>query len=164
MPDAGATFDRHYSVPGATRWFLRCFLAAVALIVLGSLLDNQSGLSAPVIAIPYYAVLALIVVWSERALPRAGMYESAEGIRIVRLGGSVTLRWELIARFEHSDRRPRSRVLVVANNGQVVPIVGTAQGARIVWNGGETRDIVGVLNERLLTWRSQQAGGARDAR
>ena len=90
MPDAGATFDRHYSVPGATRWFLRCFVAAAALIGLGSLLDNQSGLSAPVIAVPYYAVLALIVVWSERGLRRAGMYESADGIRVVRLGGLST--------------------------------------------------------------------------
>ena len=45
-------------------------------------------------------------------------------------------------------------MLVIGKNGAVVPIVGTAQGARIAWDGGETNDIVGELNRRLELWRS----------
>jgi hypothetical protein len=157
------SFERHYRLPRATRLFFRCFAASGALIVLASLLDNQGEVPASVIAGVCYTALALVVVWAERAFRRAGMYESAEGIRVVNMLRSVDLRWELIARFEHAEKWPRSRVLV-GENGRVVPILGTAQGARIVWKGGETRDIVGVLNERLLARRSLQAGGERAAK
>ncbi|HEY7932701.1 MAG TPA: hypothetical protein VID48_02660 [Solirubrobacteraceae bacterium] len=74
--------------------------------------------------------------------------------------GRRELRWELIDRFEQSKKPPRSRVLVVGTNGRVIPILGTAQGARIAWDGAETRDIAGVLNERLSIWRSQQVRAA----
>jgi hypothetical protein len=33
-------------------------------------------------------------------------------------------------------------------------LVGVSQGSRTRWDGGETRDIVTVLNERLELWRS----------
>jgi hypothetical protein len=38
--------------------------------------------------------------------------------------------------------------------------MGTAQGARIAWDGGETNDIVGELNKRLRLWRSHRAAHA----
>lgn len=157
-----AGFGRHYQLPSATRWFLRCLVAAGALIGIPVLLNNQSGLSTPVVATLYYAAFAAVLVWGERALPKCGLYESAEAVTAVKMGGSVSFRWELIERFEHSKTRPRSRVLVVEKNGRIVPVVGTAQGARIVWSGGETRDIVGVLNERLASWRSCPRSTAHD--
>ncbi len=151
-----AILDRHYRAPKAALWYMRCFLAASALLVIPVSLDNRSGAPALAITVPYVTVLGVLFVWAERRFPKAGMFETDEGLRVVRLIGSADLRWDLIAGFEASQRPPRSRVLVVAKSGRRVPIVGTAQGARIAWDGGDTRDIVGVLNERLATWRAQR--------
>jgi hypothetical protein len=69
------------------------------------------------------------------------------------------MRWELIDRLEQSRAIPKSRVLVIGKNGAVGPVVGTAQGARIAWDDGETNDIVGELNRRLDLWRSDHGSG-----
>jgi len=85
-----------------------------------------------------------------------GLYETADGLKIVNSRGTELVRWQLIDRFEHSRSIPKSRVLVIGKNGGVVPVVGTAQGARIAWDDGETNDIVGELNRRLELWRSHE--------
>lgn len=43
--------------------------------------------------------------------------------------------------------------------GESAPIIGTAQGARIAWDGGATEDIVGELNQRLAMWRASGPAG-----
>jgi hypothetical protein len=153
-------FDRHYRVPSAARRTIRAFLAVCALVGVLALTDNEGSISTALIGIVYYSVLALILVWEELALPRAGMYESDEGIRVVQAlpWRGELLRWDLIASFEQSRTWPRSRVLVLGNNGARVPVAGTAQGSRIVWDGGETRDIVATLTERLEAWRTVHGG------
>jgi hypothetical protein len=120
------------------------------------LLDNHGGTFGTVGVAVAAMVLVLVVVWSEYAFPKYGLYESSEGIRVVNSFGSSGLPWDRIERFEQSKDWPRSRVLIVRTDGEVVPVVGTAQGARIAWSGGETRDIVGVLNERLGVWQTQR--------
>jgi hypothetical protein len=152
---ASTRFDRHYRLPNATRWFFRSFAGACAVIVVLGLLDNQGGTFGTVGVVVAATVLVLIVVWAERAFPRYGLYESLEGIRVVNSFGSRRVPWDQIERFEQSEKWPRGRVLIVRKDGEVVPVVGTAQGARIAWSGGETRDIVGVLNERLRAWQAQ---------
>ena len=147
-------FDRHYRVPRAAIWSLRAFLTAAAGVGVLCVADNQSGLPDEVVAIVYYGLLAGILVWGERLVPRAGMYESADGLRVVHSLGSTTFPWGSIARFEHSSTVPRSQVLVVRHDGRRTPIIGTAQGSRITWGEGDTTDIVGVLNERLRMLRS----------
>ena len=142
--------DRHYRAPRAAIWFLRGFLTAAAGVGVLCVVDNQSGVPDGLVAIVYYGFLAGILVWGERFLPRAGMYESGDGLRVVHSFGSTTFHWESIARFEHSLTPPRSRVLVVGHDGRRTPIIGTAQGSRVTWDeGDETTDIVAVLNERL---------------
>ena len=155
-------FDRHYRLPRATARFLWGFLAFCAIVVAAAVSTSSSGSSALAVALPVYAVLALVAFWGRRLITRGGIYETADGLKIVNGFGSVTHRWDLIARFEQSAVRPKSRVLIVGLNGKTVPIVGTAQGARITWDGGDTKDIVSVLNQRLELWRSQHTVTSAD--
>jgi hypothetical protein len=154
-------FDRHYRLPRATARFLWSFLVFFAIVVAVAISTSSSG-SAPVIALPVYTVLALVAFGGRRLTAKGGMYETAAGLKVVNGFGSVTHRWDLIATFEQSRARPKSRVLIVGLNGKTLPIVGTAQGARITWDGGETNDIVGVLNQRLELWCSQRATTSGD--
>lgn len=125
-----------------------------SLVVLGSLLDNQSGISPAVIGVPVYTGLAVVGIWGERLMIRGGMYETAGGLEVVHSFGTSLFPWEEIARFERSGSRPTSRVLVIGTSGETAAIIGTAQGARIAWDGGQTQDIVGELNKRLAVWRA----------
>lgn len=155
----GEPFCRHYRLPAAGRRYLRGFLAFCSLVVLGSLLDNQSGISPAVIAVPVCTGLAVVGIWGERLMTRGGMYETAGGLKVVHGFGTSLFPWERIARFERSHSRPTSRVVVVGMAGERAPIIGTAQGARIVWDGGATKDIVGELNQRLAMWRASTPAG-----
>lgn len=123
--------------------------------MVGSLFDNQSHISPVAIAIPAFTFLCLVAVWGERLMVRGGMYESAAGLKVVNGFGTTLLPWDSITRFERSPAWPTSRVLVVRATGRRTAIVGTAQGARITWDGGETRDIVGELNGRLALWTGE---------
>ena len=154
--------QRHYQPPRLGIWYGPAFLAFCALVGLLAVLDNHGGVPSPAIAIALYGCLGAIWLWAERLWVRAGLYETDEGLEIVNSFGSRTIRWESIERFEASLRSPRSRVRMIGHNGASVPVVGTAQGSRIVWEDGETRDIVGELNRRLAS-RLSQAGG-RDCR
>ena len=101
------------------------------------------------------ATVGVITVWMERSFRRGGMHESDAGLRIVTGWSSRTVPWESIASFRQAATSSRSRVLIVGTNGVISPIAGLAQGARICWRGGETDDIVEVLNARLSDWRSE---------
>jgi hypothetical protein len=157
-------FNRHYRLPSMARWLARGFLLFAALVVLGSLLDNQSDVSPAVVAVPAYTVLAGVALWGERVVIRGGLYETTDGLRVVNCWGTSAFRWERIERFERSGSRPTSRVLIIGTDGQATAIIGTAQGGLIRWDGGETTDIVGELNERLARWRSGNAVDAAPGR
>ena len=73
---------------------------------------------------------------------RGGMFEMPEGLRLGTVGGKSTLlRWDAIARFDHSRVWPHWFVLAIAPDGTVSWIRNTSQRARIAWDDGETRDI-----------------------
>ena len=119
------------------------------------LFGNEGGSFGTAVGIIAVAALVAVLAWGERSFPRWGLYESERELRSVHSLGSQRFPWDMIDRFDQSKTWPKSRVLVVVKNGKVVSIVGTAQGSRIAWDGGETRDIVGVLNERLRAWEAQ---------
>lgn len=150
---------RHYRLPTASAWFIRAFLVSCLLVGALGLLDNKGGTFGLVggarVHLHRHRDLDL-----GRASDRAGIYEAPDGLRAVRVPGSSFARWQSIEAFEASSAWPRSRVIVVATNGHRVPLIGTAQGARIVWDDGETQDIAGVLNERLPLWKAAEG---RDA-
>lgn len=145
---------RHYRVPRRATWWGRGMALSGIVVVVLSLLSNQGGTFGLIGGL--FCALAVVVVWiwSERRLPRAGIYETAEGLWVVKLVGSGFVHWQQIAGFETSSKRPRTRVMLLGVNGARVPLIGTAQGALIAWDGGETLDIVGVLNDRRVLWQA----------
>jgi len=129
-------------------WIGRTLMAMYALCAVPFILGI-----AVVVGIVLLGTVGLITVWMERSFRRGGMYETDAGLRIVTGWGSKTVPWADIASFRPAAKGHRGRVLLVGTNGVISPITGLAQGARICWRGGETRDIVAVLNARLDDWR-----------
>jgi hypothetical protein len=155
------SFDRHYGMPRLLRWTIRCFAAFMEVIFALALLDNQGGTFGLVGA--GIAGLLILMGWlrAEASMPTTGIYESADGLRVVglgMLGGTRTLQaisWDRIDHFE--TRRPSShRVLVVGRDGRTVSMLGARQGALFAWGDGETRDTAGILNQRLHEWRTSR--------
>lgn len=153
-PPALSLEPRHYRVPRATAWYLRGHTALVMLIGLLAVVANEGGTSGLVGGFLCIFVVVGIWLWGEHRLPLAGVYETAQGLRAVKLVGSTFAPWHRVEAVESSSKPPRSRVMVVGANGLRVRLIGTAQGARIAWDTGETRDIVAVLNERIALWKA----------
>jgi len=82
-----------------------------------------------------------------------GVYESRDGIANLRpvwlLIGYRRERWEHIVR----SQSVKTMVFVVVHEGIPWRLVGVAEGARTSWDGGATRDIVDLLNQRLVAAR-----------
>ena len=57
-------------------------------------------------------------------------------------------------RFEHQRQGTHDIVYVRLTDGNRRRLTNLLQGQRVLWDGGETKDIVGVLNERLAEWRA----------
>jgi hypothetical protein len=130
-----------------------------AIFVVGSAHDSGSF---PVTLAGIYVVAALVVVgWCERVVVRTGLQECPEGFVNRSNFGSQLLRLQDVARFESRKTVTIDRVYAVRRDGSAAPIQGLAEGQPIVWDGGESREIVGVLNERLEARRV--AGAARGA-
>ena len=153
-------FDRHYRLPAAYAWLFRGLVLSFGLIIVLSLADNQGGEFGIVVGVAAFVCLGGLWLRSERSWPRAGLYETPEGLRVVRIGliGGLRdelLRWGLITRFEPGSLGLSKRaVLAVGTNGVRVRVIGAKQGTLFKWDGGETGDLIGVLNERLATWRT----------
>jgi hypothetical protein len=127
----------------ATRVAVRgCYVAAMTsgIVVVA---EHASILFVCIVVLAAAVCLCL----GEIVVRQGGIWETSVGITTRGLSGvsKCHLRWQEIKEF----RGVRSRVYVVLRDGRVLPLVGVAQGYRIAWNGGETRDVVGVLNEQL---------------
>lgn len=155
------SFDRHYRLPPFTIWWVRgLHLTFCATIAIG-LLNNEGGTFGVVGSI--VCGLWIVTAWirSELSWPKVGLYETAVGLQTVRLsfsGGPHTMGhfpWAQIECFEPSGLRKR-RVRAVFRNGFATDLLGTRQGWRITWDGGETTDMVDVLTHRLQEWRASQ--------
>lgn len=157
-------FDRRYRPPLAGLWYRVVFMAFVAVIFVALLIAVGAWVAVAVTVV----ATALVVVWLIRGFARKwGLHESAEAITSITVIGSVEVPWNRIDRFktEGQQGRSRRRVRVFTKDGDKALLLGASQGRRVVWDGGETTDIVGVLNERLRDWRSthgSSAGAAPD--
>lgn len=149
-------FDRSYGVSLGTKVATSWWIAGIFLLFgCGILVTGSLPWNVPEGIASLTAGALLVRAWGRNLDRRAGMVETPEGLRLGAIGSKPTLlRWESVARFDHSRVWPHWFVLAIAHDGAVRWIRNASQGARIAWDGGDTRDIAGVLNERLDTWRA----------
>lgn len=113
--------------------------------------------SGVVLAVKLIALVwtGFVIVYAEATLRRGGVREGLAGISNPR-GVWFPARewaWSEIERFQNQ----RTRVFLITRDQRAHPLVGIGQGKLTRWAGGETRDIVSVLNERLPTRRATVA-------
>jgi hypothetical protein len=144
------TFRRQYRPPPALRVAVRvAYVVGFGAIVLGIIED-----AAALFMIMTVGFMVLAVVGGELLVRRPGLYETPEGIF-----SRGRMWWERPSFWAWSDieefRAVRTGVFVILRDGRARPVIGVAQGHRAAWDGGETRDVAGVLNQRLEQWRSE---------
>jgi hypothetical protein len=88
---------------------------------------------------------ALMLMWSERTIATAGVYECENGLWCRTGLGGFLLPWEALAGFEHEGRA----VYAARKSGGRARLLPVLQGVDVIWEAGRTRDIVGVLRQRL---------------
>jgi hypothetical protein len=139
-------FNRHYRVPGSYAWMLRGqVLFGVFVLALG-LATNEGGAFGIVVC--GLGLMYLAGTWSrsERSWPRTGLYETPEGLRVVRLSalGGVRdrlFRWTTIACFEPGTYGfSRRAVMAVGTNGSRENVVGGEHRAPERARAGAHRD------------------------
>jgi hypothetical protein len=99
------------------------------------------------------ACLLVISVWANVVAARAGVYEVEQGIVARSLFGSTLIDWRQVAGFEHRRQGTHDIVYARRTDGSRHRVTHVLQGQRVVWRNGETRDIDGLLNERLKEWQ-----------
>jgi hypothetical protein len=121
-------------------------VAAAGLCIFGYVRYGNPSLP---LALVFAVLFMAIIVWGERLGVKQGLYESEVGVTCVTFFGAYTLLWGDIVGFDHRRAGTWDRVYAKLADGRsrVLPVV--LQGQRVVWDGGETRDIVAVLNGRL---------------
>lgn len=137
--------------------FLYAYAAiGAAVTVLATAIDSKTF---PVlVAAIGGAGFVAVVLWGERVVMKTGLEECPHGFIDHKNFGSRLLRLEDIQRFDHRRVLSVDRVYAVRVQGdRGDPIQGLIQGRRIVWDGGETDDIVDVLNARLHARRTNVA-------
>jgi hypothetical protein len=143
-------FDRHYRLPPPVQLLVRGMSVASLPVELAFPLLEPAGFPWAPFTVAWYVLTAFQAVRGERLIRRGGTYETEETIR---LGSNTAARhvcWRDRAAFEQVNGT--RRVAVRMRDGTAQP-ANNLQGSRIVWNGGETKDIISVLNERAATWR-----------
>lgn len=120
----------------------------IGLLALVLLMAERAG----VIFVAIGVAGDVTAIWQgSEAWRKSGLQEDANGITNRRFAGYMHWPWAGIEKVVHV----RSRVYVILRTGQAVPLIGIAQGYRTTWCGDATRDIAGVLNDRLALWRAE---------
>lgn len=100
------------------------------------------------------AIALLVGVPSAVRALRSSVIVTENGVRgPKKFAGAYVWRWDEIESFTSVN----SRVFVKLRSGRAVALVGVAQGYKTIWQGGETRDVVGELNAALEASRSANA-------
>jgi hypothetical protein len=102
------------------------------------------------------ACLIVIAVWANVVAVKSGVYERDDGITLRSLFGSTHYGWGDLDRFEHQRRGTRDIVYARLTDGSRRRLTNLLQGQYVLWDGGQTTDIVAVLSERLAKWRAGQ--------
>jgi hypothetical protein len=100
--------------------------------------------------------IIVISVWANVFGVKVGVYEHDDGITLRSFFGSTSYGWEDLDRFEHQHRGTHDIVYARLTDGSRRRMTNLLQGQRVFWDGGETRDIVSVLNERLAERRARR--------
>lgn len=149
---------------GERRYAMRKVLARIVGVGFVVMLLSWALLIAERAAFPFIAigvVGALLALWQGVGLMRnGGVRETAEGITNRRAFGYQEWRWDEIEKFTHV----RSRVYLVTRDRRVWQLAGVNEGWRNMWDGGETREITALLNERLAAWQSGRLGATSTQR
>jgi hypothetical protein len=145
--------ERHYRFPVAARVGIGISYFVTASSVALAISEHAGAIFLVIIGLGLAWMVALTAIMARKSF----LFETASGIANRTLMGVRYQRaaWSEIERFQSANRQ----VFVVLKSGSSWPIVGVAQGAHVRWRGGETRDIVGVLNDRLALWG--ESAGAR---
>lgn len=129
-----------------------------AVFVLGQ--SHDTGSFPVAVAVIYVLVVVVVVAWCERVVVDTGLQECEEGFVNRSNFGAKTLRLDDIERFESRKLGAVRRVVAVHRDGSAAVIQGLAQGWPIVWQGGVSRAIVEILNDRLLVLRAKASAHA----
>lgn len=100
--------------------------------------------------------LVAVSLWGNVLAEAAGVIEDDQGIVSRSLFSTRRYEWTQIACFEHNRFGTHDYVYARLADGSRHRLTNVLQGQRVVWNDGQTSDIV-TLNERLATRRGAPA-------
>jgi hypothetical protein len=98
--------------------------------------------------------IVVISAWANVVAVRGGVYEGDDGITLRSFFGSTHYGWGDLDRFEHQRRGTHDIVYARLTDGSRRRLTNLLQGQRVLWDGGQTNDIVAVLSERLAERRA----------
>lgn len=101
----------------------------------------------------------LILLWFEKIATRSGLEERSDGYAYHHNFGTTVVPLSKVDRFEAGRlpfRRGTPGVVLVQPDGGYLQVQGLIQGKPTGWEGGQTDDIVGLLNERHRLRASRQ--------
>jgi hypothetical protein len=141
---------RHYRLE-RIRINVRIVEMAIVLGFVALFAINQSEASAFLLgqAIGFALFLTAAIAWAEIVSIRTGLDETEAGFVDRGNFGSRRVAYEEIDRFEPHRIGRWHRVVLVRKDGRRTVLRGVFQSSPVVWEGGVTRDIVTLLNERL---------------
>jgi hypothetical protein len=149
------TAGRHYRL----RWTkpinqgTAVFGAVVWLVfVLGSTKPNWT------VVILLGVWVLIIAVWANVLAVTAGLYEDESGILIRSPFRATRYEWTQLAGFEHAPSGTHDYVFARLTDGRRHRLANVLQGQRVLWDGGQTKDIVGVLCARLAEEHARGIG------
>jgi hypothetical protein len=102
------------------------------------------------------AWIIVISMWANVVAVKGGVYEVDDGITLRSLFSSTHYEWGDLERFEHQRRGTHDFVYARLTDGSRRRLANLLQGQRVLWDGGQTNDIVAVLSERLAKGRAGQ--------
>ena len=94
-------------------------------------------------------LLVALLIFMNTTLLKTGVYEDRDGITVKGVLGSTHFKWDELAGFDHKLVGVRDLVFAVPTAGGFLRLSNLLQGQRVIWEDGETEDILGVLTERL---------------
>ena len=107
--------------------------------------------------IPVGVGMLVIVVWANVIAVTAGVYEDENGIVTRALFGATRYEWIQLAGFEHARSGTHDYVYARLIDGRRRRLA-VLQGQRVLWDDGETKDIVAVLCARLAEEHARRVG------
>ncbi len=100
----------------------------------------------------------IVAVWANFLAVTAGLYEDESGILIRSLFQSTRYEWTQLAGFEHARSGTHDYVYARLTDGRRHRLTNVLQGQRVLWDDGQTKDIVAVLCARLAEEYARRVG------